>query len=276
MSYYAGKKVLITGGSSGIGRSLALQLAAEGADVAIWARRQAQLDTTLAELKAAAQKPTQRFVAMSVDVKDRPAIRTAAALLLEELGGLDVLVNNSGFAQPVPLSELTDDDIDQMTNINYMGHVNVTRAFQPHFRAQKHGDICMVTSMLGFMGFYGYSAYCGSKFAIVGFAEGLRQELMTDGVRVTVFYPPTTDTPGLARENEVKSPETWAIEGKSAAFSSEDVAKKLMKGVQKGTFTNMIGASNWAIYYASRWAPRLVRWVIDGDLRKHLAKNKLL
>lgn len=275
MSYYAGKKVLVTGGSSGIGRSLALQLAAEGADVAIWARRQSLLDATLAELRAAAQNPAQRFVAMSVDVQDRPAIRDAAGRVIEELGGLDVLVNNSGFAQPVPLDELTDDDIDRMTTVNYMGHVNVTRAFLPHFRAQKRGDICMVTSMLGFMGFYGYTAYCGSKFAIVGFAECLRQELMADKVRVTVFYPPTTDTPGLTRENEVKPAETWAIEGKAVAFSSEAVAKKLMKGVQKGTFTNMIGFSNWAIYYANRWMPGVVRWVIDSDLRKHLAKKQL-
>lgn len=273
MSYYAGKKVLVTGGSSGIGRSIALQLAKAGAHVAIWARRQTLLDATLQELEATAQNPQQRFVAVSVDVTNREAVREAAQETLSALQGLDVLVNNSGFAQPVPLAELSDDDIDRMTNVNYIGHVNVTRAFLPHFQAQRSGDICNVTSMLGFMGFYGYTAYCGSKFAIVGFSECLRQEMMLHNVRVTVFYPPTTDTPGLVTENEVKPPETWAIEGKATAYSSDDVAKSLLKGVQKGRYTNMIGIANWAIYYAQRFMPSVVRWVVDQDLRKHLKKN---
>lgn len=273
MSYYAGKKVLVTGGSSGIGRSIALQLAREGADVAIWARRQPLLDATLQELQAAASTPNQTFVAVSVDVTDRPSVREAAAQTLAGLKGLDVLVNNSGFAQPIPLEELNDDDIDRMTSVNYLGHVNVTRAFLPHFKAQRSGDICNVTSMLGFMGFYGYTAYCGSKFAIVGFSECLRQEMLLHKVRVTVFYPPTTDTPGLTTENEVKPAETWAIEGKATAYSSEDVARSLLRGVQKGRYTNMIGFANWAIYYAQRFIPGVVRWVLDQDLQKHQKNN---
>lgn len=273
MSYYKGKKVVVTGGSSGIGRSVALDLARRGADVAIWARRQTLLDATLEELQGAAVSPTQRFVAVSVDVTDRMALKTAATQTIEALGGLDVLVNNSGFAQPVPLDVLTDEDIDQMTNVNYLGHVNVTRAFLPHFKAQGSGDICNVTSMLGFMGFYGYTAYCGSKFAIVGFSEGLRQELLLYNVRVTVYYPPTTDTPGLLTENKVKTPETWAIEGKATAYSSDDVARSLTRSIEKGRFTNMIGFSNWAIYYAHRFMPGVVRWVIDRDLRKHQQKQ---
>lgn len=273
MSYYAGKKVLVTGGSSGIGRSVALQLAQQGAHVAIWARRQTLLDATLQELQTVAAQPTQRFVAVSVDVTDRASVKEAAARTLEALEGLDVLINNSGFAQPVPLEELSDDDIDRMTQVNYLGHVNVTRAFLPHFKAQGSGDVCNVTSMLGFMGFYGYTAYCGSKFAIVGFSECLRQEMMLFNVRVTVFYPPTTDTPGLSTENEVKRPETWAIEGKGKAFTSDEVASSLLKGVRKGRYTNMIGLENWGIYYMQRFFPGIVRWVIDGDLRKHLKRN---
>lgn len=274
MSYYAGKKVLITGGSSGIGKAIALQAAREGASVAILARRQSVLDEAIAEIKAVAPSTAQRFATVSVDVTDREALQQKAQEVIAELGGLDVLINNSGFAQPLPLDELTDEDIDRMTNINYMGHVNVTRAFLSHFKAQRSGDICNVTSMLGFMGFYGYSAYCGSKFAIVGFTECLRQEMMLHGVRVTLYYPPTTDTPGLAKENEVKPPATWAIEGKSKAYTSEQVADSILKGIAKGRYTNMIGAGNWAIYYMQRWFPGIVRWVLDGDLKKFQANGK--
>lgn len=274
MSYYAGKKVLITGGSSGIGKAAAIQAAREGASVAILARRQSVLDEAIAEIRAAAKNAEQRFATVAVDVTDRDALKTKAQELIQELGGLDILINNCGFAQPLPLDELSDDDIDRMTNINYLGHVNVTRAFLAHFKAQGSGDICNVTSMLGFMGFYGYSAYCGSKFAIAGFSECLRQEMMLHGVRVTVFYPPTTDTPGLAKENEVKPAATWAIEGKGKAFTSEQVSAAMLKGIQKGRYTNMIGLENWGIYYINRWFPSLVRWILDGDLKKFQANAK--
>lgn len=268
MSYFTGKKVLVTGGSRGIGRAMALQLASQGADVAIWARNQDALDDTVDAMRATAASPEQTFLAQSVDVVDRAVIKTCAAILLEELGGLDVLINNSGYARPLPLDELSDDDIDGMTQINYMGHVNVTRAFLGHFREQKSGDICNITSMLGFMGFYGYTAYCGSKYAIAGFSEGLRQEMMLYNVRVSVFYPPTTDTPGLKTENSVKPQATWAIEGKSTQFSSEDVGAAVLKSIRKGRFTNMVGLSNWGIYYAHRYAPGFVRWVMDRALKK--------
>ena len=274
MSYFTGKKVLITGGSSGIGKALAIQLSREGASVAILARRRSVLDEAIAEIRAAAASDQQRFATVSVDVTDRAALRAAADQALQDLGGLDVLINNSGFAQPLPVDELTDDDIDRMTTINYLGHVNVTRAFIPHFKAQGSGDICNVTSMLGFMGFYGYSAYCGSKYAIVGFTDCLRQEMMLHGVRTTLFYPPTTDTPGLQKENEVKPAATWAIEGKGKAFTSEQVAAAILKGIAKGRYTNMIGAENWAIYYINRWFPGLVRWILDGDLKKFQAQAK--
>lgn len=269
MSYFAGKKVLITGGSSGIGRAMAEQLAAEGASVAIWARREGPLQEALQAMKKASKSERARFAAYSVDVTDRTVVHDTAQRVLQDLDGLDVLINNSGYAKPLPLDELTDGDIDGMTQINYMGHVNVTRAFLDHFKTQRSGDICNVTSMLGFMGFYGYSAYCGSKYAIVGFSECLRQEMMLYNVGVTVFYPPTTDTPGLKVENEVKPPETWAIEGKSTEFSSEAVGAAVLKGIQKRRFTNMVGAFNWVIYYAHRFFPGLVRWVMDQDLKKH-------
>lgn len=273
MKHFDGKKVLITGGSSGIGKEAARHLAAAGADVCIVARRQNVLDEALAEIEASRVRPSQKFVALSVDVTDATAVNAAAAEVLTSLGGLDVLINNSGFALPLPFEELAVEDFARTMNVNYMGHVHVTKAFLPHFKQQGHGDICMVTSMLGFMGIYGYSAYCGSKFAIVGMAECLRQELFPHNVRVTVFYPPTTDTPGLETENEVKPAATWAIEGKAKAFEPEDVSRVLLNGVAKGRFTNMIGFENWFIYYANRFAPWLVRWVTDSELKKHLKKS---
>jgi NAD(P)-dependent dehydrogenase (short-subunit alcohol dehydrogenase family) len=273
VGYFDGKKVLVTGGSSGIGRAAALQLARQGASVAVLARRQGPLDETVSAMQAVAVRADQAFLAVSVDVTDAAAVDGVRGLVLDTLGGLDALINNSGYARPGRFTEMEASAVSAMMDVNYMGHVNVTRAFARHFQAQKSGDICMVTSMLGFMGFYGFSGYAASKFAIVGFAECLRQEMMADGVRVTLFYPPTTDTPGLEAENEVKPAETWAIEGMSKAFSADDVATAILDGVQRGRFVNLVGAENWMIYYAYRLFPGVVRWVIDRELSKHVAKN---
>ncbi len=127
--------------------------------------------------------------------------------------------------------------------------------------------------MLGFMSFYGYSGYAASKFAIVGFAEALRQEALPYGVHVCVFFPPTTDTPGLEAENETKPALTWAIEGSSRKFSPEDVARVMLAGFARHRFTNMIGVDSWAIFWLSRLAPGLVRWVIDRELWGYVKKH---
>jgi 3-dehydrosphinganine reductase len=269
---YQGKKVAITGGSSGIGKAAAIALAKAGASVAILARNQATLDAALAEIRAAGADG-QAFVAVSVDVTSDEAVASAAKTVLAELGGLDVLINNAGFARCAPAYEASMDDYHHIMETNFMGHVRVVRAFLPHFQAQGSGDISLVSSMLGFMSFHGYGAYSASKFAIVGFAEALRQEMLPYGVRVTVFYPPTTDTPGLEKENEDKPALTWAIEGNSRKFTPEQVATSLLSGIDKGLFTNMVGADSWFVYYASRYAPWLVRFIIDRDLWAHVKKQ---
>jgi 3-dehydrosphinganine reductase len=262
---FRGKKVAITGGNSGIGRAAALQLAREGASVAILARDQGRLDAVVNELKAAGG-PQARFVGVSVDVKDDASVEAAAAAVLAGLGGLDVLVCNAGYAQAASVSAQPMSAFVDLMETNYLGHVRVVKAFLPHFKAQRSGAISLVTSMLGFMSFYGYAAYSGSKFAIVGFAEALRQELLPYGVSVGVFYPPTTDTPGLATENETKPELSWKIEGTSRKFTSDQVAASLLAGVAAGRFTNMIGADSWVIFYLSRWIPGVVRWVLDREV----------
>jgi 3-dehydrosphinganine reductase len=128
--------------------------------------------------------------------------------------------------------------------------------------------------MLGFMGLYGYTAYAASKYAIAGFAECLRQEMRPHGIKVSVCYPPTTDTPGLARENKIKPPETWAIEGSSRTFTADQVAGRLLAGIAAGRFEILVGFDSALIWRLQRFAPWLVRRTIDRGLRKHLAASK--
>lgn len=276
MGFYTGKKVLIIGGSKGIGRSTAELLAAEGAHVYVAARGQGALDETVEAMKARASgSPTLGSV--SFDVTDRAAVATACATVLEGLGGLDVLICNSGFAHTGKVTEVEAEVYDQMMAVNYMGHVNVVRELAPHFAKQGSGHICLVSSMLGFMGLYGYGAYAASKFAIVGFAEALRQEMLLHDVGVTVFYPPTTETPGLEKENETKPPEVWALEADSGwnkTYTSNEVAKGLLASVQKGRFDAVVGMDSKLIFTVNRLLPGISRYFADQELKTAIKKVK--
>lgn len=269
---FRGKRVVVSGGNSGIGRAAALLLARQGAHVAVLARDQGRLDAVVAEARALASAE-QRFAAISVDLTSDAAVDQAAAQVLAALGGIDLLICNAGYAKAAPVSEHDLAGFHALMETNFFGHVRLVRAFLPTFKQQRSGAISLVTSMLGFMSFYGYGAYSASKFAIVGFAEALRQELLPYGVSVGVFYPPTTDTPGLATENESKPALSWAIEGTSRKFSAEAVAEALLAGIQKGRFTDMVGSDSWAIWYLSRWFPGLVRWVLDREVHGYVRKN---
>jgi short-subunit dehydrogenase len=159
-----------------------------------------------------------------------------------------------------------------MIATNYTGHVYVTRAILPHLREQKGGHICFVSSMLGFMAFTGYSAYAASKHAVAGFARALRSELAPH-IGVSICYPPTTDTPGLAKENESKPAEVWALEQGSKAMQPEEVADDMLSGIAAGKFEMVPGFGNRLIWWAYRYTPGLVDWFLDKDLEKFRAKQ---
>jgi len=270
MEFYRGKKVFITGGSSGIGKSAAKMLAAWGADVAIAARGQQRLDETLAELEALGEGTCH---AVSLDVSDREAVADAADEVLDALGGLDVLINNAGIAHPGYVDEISDDVFDAMMDVNYFGVVNVTRAFLPHFEAQGHGHICNVSSTLGFMGCFGYTAYAASKYAITGFSECLRQELVTKNIGVSVVYPPDTDTPQFHAENEIKPAETKMLSESAGLLQPDDVAATMLAGIAKNRANITPGLNNKFIRWVNQHFPWLVRWVMHNDLKKFARKQ---
>jgi NAD(P)-dependent dehydrogenase (short-subunit alcohol dehydrogenase family) len=273
MGYYAGRKVLVVGGSKGIGRALAVRLAREGASVWVAARGAAELEDTVRELKAAG--PTGVHGYLTMDVTDREAVLRSAEDALERMGGLDVLVCNSGYALPQLFLDAPADDFDKMMAVNFHGHVNVVRAFAPAMVAARRGDICLVSSMMGFMPLFGYTAYSASKFAVVGFAESLRQEMKQHGVRVTVYYPPTTETPGLSEENKSKPPAVWALEsgsGWNKVYKSDEVAASIAGCIERGTVHGMIGMDSKLIFTLNRHLPMIARYLTDDEVAKAIKK----
>jgi 3-dehydrosphinganine reductase len=275
MGIYDGKRVFITGGSCGIGLAAALRLVRAGAHVAIAARGKERREQALAEMRAARLRQDQILLAKPLDVTDRQAVQRAATEVLSELGGVDVLVANSGSASPGWVHEIADSVFDEQIRVNYLGHVNVVRAFLPHMMAEKRGHICLVSSMLGFMGSFGYSAYCASKYAVAGFAEALRHELLPHGIRVTLFYPPTTKTPGLEHEAQTKPKAVWLYESDSGfnkVYQVDEVAQELLASIEKGRFESMVGLDSRFLFFMFRHFPRFTRWMSDGELKKAVRK----
>jgi 3-dehydrosphinganine reductase len=273
VEWYKGKKVVITGGSSGIGKAAACWCAKWGAHICIIGRDAARLDAAVREIEACAPSPEPEVLAISADVSDRPALKAAASDIVKRLGGIDVLINCAGITFPAYVNETPDRIWDDMMAVDYMGTVNAVRSFLPVFMQQKHGAIGNVASVLGYMGVFGYAAYGAAKYAVVGFSECLRQDLLPYNINVTVAYPPDTDTPQWHEENKIKPPETRALAGTIKVMRPEDVSLSFLKGIAKGRFTIVPGAMNKLTYFLSRHLPAVVWMIVSGDLRKYWRKH---
>ncbi len=273
LNFYDRKKVLLTGGSSGIGLAAAKALVTYNADVVISARGEARLQEAVKELEAVRVNSEQVIGFVAMDVADRAGVEAACVQVLELLGGMDVLINNAGIAHPQVAFDTPEKITRSMMDVNYHGVVNVTQALLPHFYRQKSGHIANVSSMLGFMGIYGYTAYAASKHAVVGYSDCLRQELSDYNISISILYPPDTDTPQLAEENKIKPPETKAIAGNAGMLSPEYVAACLLNGIRKRRYHLLPGFMAKFTHVMFRYFPGLVRFIIDGELKKYRKKH---
>lgn len=187
---------LVTGASSGIGEATALALAAEGATVALVARRRDRLD----DLKARIETVGGRAVAIEADVSDREQATAAVGSVVDQLGRLDTLVNNAGLMRMGPAAEADPADWDRMIAVNVSGLLYVTRAALPHLitaaadSPRRVADVVNVSSTGGRVARPGTAVYSLTKFGIGAFSESIRQEVLADRVRVSLVEPGTVQT----------------------------------------------------------------------------------
>jgi 3-dehydrosphinganine reductase len=227
------RHVIVTGGSSGIGRATARLLARRGAHVSLIARRQALLDETLAELETFRQNSGQRFKACSVDLANWAQTREGFASLTADGYPPDILINAAGFCHPGYFEELSLDVFRDTMDVDFFGTLHATRAIVPIMIRRRSGHIVNVSSVAGFYAIYGFTPYSAAKFAVNGFSEALRQEMRPYGIHVSVVFPPTTDTPGLQHENRFKPLETQTIEGQIKAQTADWVAGAVVRGIER-------------------------------------------
>jgi 3-dehydrosphinganine reductase len=250
METYQNKLVLITGGSSGIGLSLAKQLAQAQANVWILARRPEQLDKAIEEIETCRKNPSQKFGRIEADVSDEQQINDELSKFIETNGVPDILINSAGYARPGMFNDLDSDVFRQEMNVNYFGMIYSCKKIVPGMVARGSGHIINISSMAGFIGTIGYTAYCGSKFAVRGFTDTLRSELKKFGVKVSIVFPPDTRTPGFEVENRYKPAITKTFtEDNGGVFEPDDVAKVILKDAAKGKYTILPGSSTGAWYF---------------------------
>ncbi|KAI4364391.1 hypothetical protein MLD38_020487 [Melastoma candidum] len=228
------RHVLITGGSSGIGLSLARLAASEGARVSILARNQSSLSVAAESIRLSTGVEVSAF---SADVRDYDAVRN----VIEQAGEVDVLIINAGVFVPEELDKQDLEEVRKMIDVNLMGSFNVVKAALPGMKRRENGgraprSIAFMSSQAGQVGIYGYTAYSASKFGLRGFAEALQQEVIGDDIYVSLIFPPDTDTPGLAEENKRKPPLTSIIAGSSGSMTADDVARKTLDGIKASRF----------------------------------------
>lgn len=234
MNFYH-QHALITGGSSGIGKAAAILLAKAGANISIIARGRDQLETAKTEI-ADAQTTRQQVVTISADVASQAQAEQAIADAIAHLGPPHLLITSAGIAHPGHFQNLPIAVFEQTMAVNYFGSLYCIKAALPTMMQHHQGHIVLISSGAGLLGLYGYTAYSPSKFAVRGLAESLRGELKSTGIHLSIVYPPDTDTPQLAAENQTKPAETQAITATAETWSAREVAQVILEGVQRRSF----------------------------------------
>jgi 3-dehydrosphinganine reductase len=233
---FIGRHAIITGGSSGIGRATGLVLARAGADVSIIARSPAKLEAARGDIASARMSRDQKVGAFVADVGDLGQIASAVTAAGAQIGAPDILVTSAGIAACGYFGDLPIHVFGETMATNYFGTLYAIRTALPAMEARRAGHIVLVSSGAGLMGIYGYTPYSPTKFAVRGLGESLRAELRPRGIRVSVVYPPDTDTPQLEQENRSKPVETGAITRAARTWSADGVARAIVRGIEQGAF----------------------------------------
>ena len=252
---WEGKTVLVTGASSGIGRAVALELAARGASVIVAARRQENLKLLVEEMGG---DPHAYFVC---DVGDLWQVRDLAEAIAEHTGHLDVLVNNAGVRSAGPLTLATSEDMERVIRTNLLGPLFCTRELLPLLEAApttlRTPVVANVASIAGRVAIPRSADYTASKFGLVGLTESLWHDLPFRGIRVMMVNPGPADTEGFPMAKVKALPMlAWAV------MEAPRVAHALVRGIERGAFEVRVQWWFHPVYHAA---------VLAGSARRRVA-----
>ncbi|MFC6287640.1 SDR family NAD(P)-dependent oxidoreductase [Nocardioides sp. GCM10027113] len=247
--------VVVTGAGSGIGRAIALHVAARGALLAVSDVDEDGLAETVDLAKNAGAREVR---ADRLDVADRAAVAAYAQEVVDHFGRVNVVVNNAGVALAGPFREIEYDDFEWIVGINFWGVVHGTKEFLPHLVASGEGHVVNISSLFGLISIPGQSAYNATKYAVRGFSEALREEMLVDRlpVGVTVVHPGGIKT-AIARNCRVTAGEDKAataalFDKKLASMSPERAAEIIVDGMLAGKARVLVGLDAHLIHQAAK------------------------
>ncbi|HET9505408.1 MAG TPA: SDR family oxidoreductase [Hymenobacter sp.] len=256
--------VLITGGTSGIGRACALEFGRAGYIVVITGRDAVKLASTATELNAAGVK----YHTVKADVGDIAAATQVIAETITAFGRLDVLINNAGLSMRAKFADVDVKVLEQLMQTNFFGTVYITKAALPYL-LQSKGTIVGISSIAGFRGLPGRTGYSASKFAMNGFLEALRTELLPQGVNILTAAPGFTASnirhAALMADGRAQN-DTPRDEGNM--MSSEEVARLLREAVRKRRRTLVLTAQGKLTVFLNKWLPGLTDKLVLANFRK--------
>jgi len=275
MDFYRGKSVLITGGTSGIGLALASLLIKEHCHVAILSRQQVLIDTALAELSQVAPIGAPNVIPIQADVTKRAELNEILDGYTSQHGVPDIVINCAGVAHPGTFTSLKPEIFDWLMDVNYFGTVNVLKNLVPVMKNRHSGVIVNISSVAGFIGIYGYTAYSASKFAVTGFTDALRSELKPYGIQVSIVFPPDTKTPQLDYESKFKPYITQQVAGSASLMSAEAVASEIIRKVAHKKYIILPGSEGKLFYTLKNLAGRNLYPVLDMMVKNAIGKIKM-
>jgi NAD(P)-dependent dehydrogenase (short-subunit alcohol dehydrogenase family) len=248
MSHFTGKVAVVTGAASGIGRALAVELARRGAHLAIC---DVDLDG-LAETAALAEAEGAQVRSDPLDVSQRELVLAYADTVVEHYGAVNLVFNNAGIAFTGSVEQMSFKDIDRVMDVDFWGVVNGTKAFLPHLIASGDGHVINISSIFGLFSVPSQSAYNAAKFAVRGFTESLRQEMLNSNhqVAVTCVHPGGIKTNIARNSSQVDGYDHDDLAtsfDKLARTSPAKAAQVILKGVENNKARVLIGADAWVL-----------------------------
>jgi short-subunit dehydrogenase len=258
------KVVVITGASSGIGEASAIKFAKKNAKIVLVARRKEKLLQVQKEIS----KYTDSILICQCDVSNKLQVKEMSDAVLDEFGRIDILVNNAGFVIYGSVLELSIEEIESQMETNYFGMIYCTKSFLPHMIEQGTGHIVNVASVGASFSVPGVASYCATKFAMLGFSEGLKHELSGTGVDVTVVSPIGVNTPLFDHPSFENFTRPTMI-----TLSAETVANAVLKAANSSRLEIVVPSVARIGIWAKQNFPYFINPIIGNSFRKKLDKR---
>jgi len=259
--------VVITGGSSGLGKALAQRFIKEGASLALVARNKQKLAEAKDELLKSC-KNGGKVAIFNCDVADFSATEKTFKDIISSMGKIDILINSAGILKEGYFEKLPIEAFREIMDINYFGTLNCSQAVIPFLKKHGGGKIVNIASLGGRFGCFGYTAYCSSKFAVVGLSDTLRCELKPLNIKIQLVCPPEFDSPMVDDLNAYRTAENRAMAQTTTVLSIEQTADEVFTGIMRDRYLIIPGRISRLLDLGNRWLPTISRAVVDYKIKR--------